>query len=95
MLYHRVRKGETLSSIAARYAVTAQDLKAWNTGMNPKIIAGQRLRVISDVAAAGTRSKHGKTKAVRTAHAISAKAASAKSAVGTGKALSALSARHL
>jgi membrane-bound lytic murein transglycosylase D len=86
-LYHRVRKGETLSSIASRYAVTAQDLKAWNSGMNPKIIAGQRLRVISDVASAGTRSKQRKTMAVRPAHAASKKAALAKPAAGTGKAL--------
>mgnify|MGYP003694122681 CR=1 FL=1 len=35
-LYHRVRKGETLSSIAAHYAVSAQELKGWNVGMNPK-----------------------------------------------------------
>jgi membrane-bound lytic murein transglycosylase D len=86
-LYHRVRKGETLSSIASRYAVTAQDLKAWNSGMNPKIITGQRLRVISDVASAETRSKQRRTKAVRPAHAASKKAASAKPAAGTGKAL--------
>src|ERR1700681_2934080 len=77
-LYHRVRKGETLSSIASRYAVTAQDLKAWNSGMNPKIIAGQRLRVISDVAAPGTRSKQRRTTSVRPAHAISKKGASPK-----------------
>jgi LysM repeat protein len=66
-LYHRVRKGETLSSIAAHYAVSAQELKGWNVGMNPKMIAGQRLRVISDIASAGTRSKQRRTKAVRPA----------------------------
>jgi membrane-bound lytic murein transglycosylase D len=85
-LYHRVRKGETLSSIAAHYAVTAQDLKAWNVGMSPKIIAGQRLRVISDVAPAGTRSRQRKSKAVRPAHAASKKAVAAKPAV-TGRIL--------
>jgi membrane-bound lytic murein transglycosylase D len=83
-LYHRVRNGETLSSIASRYAVTAQDLKAWNAG-NPKIIAGQRLRVISDVASTGTKQR--KAKSVRPAHAISKKAASPKPAAVKGQLL--------
>jgi membrane-bound lytic murein transglycosylase D len=46
--YHRVRKGETLTSIAARYDVSTQDLKAWNSGHVAKIVPGQRLRVVSD-----------------------------------------------
>jgi membrane-bound lytic murein transglycosylase D len=86
MLYHRVRKGETLSSIAAHYAVTAQDLKAWNVGMSPKLIAGQRLRVISDAAPVGASSKHRKSKAVRPAIAASRKSVVAKPAV-TGRLL--------
>jgi peptidoglycan lytic transglycosylase D len=86
MLYHRVRKGETLSSIAAHYAVTPQDLKAWNAGMSPKIIAGQRLRVISDAAPAGTRSKQRKSKAVRPTVAASKKPVLEKPAV-TGRLL--------
>jgi membrane-bound lytic murein transglycosylase D len=85
-LYHRVRKGETLSSIAARYAVTAQDLRAWNVGMSPKIIAGQRLRVLSDAAPAGTRSRQRKSKAIRPALAASKKAVAAKPA-GAGRIL--------
>ena len=91
-LYHRVRKGETLSSIAAHYAVSAQDLKGWNAGMNPKIIAGQRLRVISDIAPAGIRSKKRNSKAVRPAHAATRKAAPATPASVSGRALPA---RHL
>ena len=47
--YHRVRKGETLASIAARYDVSTQDLKGWNAGRAAKIVPGQRLRVVSDV----------------------------------------------
>jgi membrane-bound lytic murein transglycosylase D len=84
-LYHRVRKGETLSSIAAHYAVTAQDLKGWNAGMSPKIIAGQRLRVISDIAPAGSNSKARKSKAVRPTHAPARKAMPAKQPPATGK----------
>jgi len=90
-LYHRVRKGETLSTIAAHYAVTAQDLKGWNGG-NPKVVAGQQLRVISDTGAGATRSKPRKTKAVRPAHATGNKAVSVKPASSTAKALPA---KHL
>jgi len=86
-LYHRVRKGETLSSIAAHYAVTAQDLKGWNVGMSPKIIAGQRLRVISDIAPSGTRTKQRKNKAVRQAYTAGKRTAAPKPASGAGKAL--------
>jgi membrane-bound lytic murein transglycosylase D len=47
--YHRVRKGETLASIAARYDVSTQDLKGWNGGRATNIVPGQRLRVVSDL----------------------------------------------
>jgi membrane-bound lytic murein transglycosylase D len=87
LFYHRVRKGETLSSIAAHYAVTAQDLKSWNTGLNPTIVVGQRLRVISDIAPAGAKSKQAKSKAVRPVHAATRKTASAKPAADPEKAL--------
>jgi membrane-bound lytic murein transglycosylase D len=57
--YHRVRKGETMQSIAARYDVTAQELKSWNKSAGPSLVAGQRLRVVSDMApAAAKKSKH-------------------------------------
>ena len=46
--YHRVRKGETLASIAARYDVSTQELKGWNAGVAVKLTPGQRLRVVSD-----------------------------------------------
>lgn len=46
--YHRVRKGETLASIAARYDVSTQDLKGWNPGYSANVVPGQRLRVVSD-----------------------------------------------
>jgi LysM repeat protein len=58
--YHRVRKGETLASIAARYDVSTQDLKGWNAGHAAKIVPGQRLRVVSDVGQGqGKKSKRG------------------------------------
>ena len=85
-LYHRVRKGETLSSIAAHYAVTTQDLRGWNAGMSPKLAAGQRLRVISDNATGGSRLKQHKTRAVRPARPGARKAMVATPASGGGKA---------
>ena len=59
-LYHRVRKGDTLASIAARYDVSTQDLKSWNSGVAAKVVPGQRLRVVSD--AGPVRSKKPKHK---------------------------------
>jgi membrane-bound lytic murein transglycosylase D len=74
--YHRVRKGETLASIAARYDVTAQDLKAWNKSTGPSLVAGQKLRVVSDMGPVGAK----KSKHSRQGPAPSAKSAtSAKS----------------
>ena len=67
LLYHKVRKGETLTSIATHYAVTAQDIRSWNTGVGPSLAAGQRLRVISDLPAPGSKSKAKRSKAVRSA----------------------------
>ena len=60
-VYHRVGKGETLASIAARYDVSQQDLKSWNTGLTTKVVAGQRLRVVTDVGTStGTRTSRKK-----------------------------------
>lgn len=42
---HRVRKGETLWSIARRYHVTVDDLKRWNDLRNDDIHPGEELRV--------------------------------------------------
>jgi len=40
--YHKVRRGETLASIADRYGVEVEDLKAWNH-LHHKPVVGQRL----------------------------------------------------
>lgn len=60
--YHRVRKGETLTSIAARYDVSTQDLKAWNGANAAKIVPGQRLRVVSDSGPLPAKKRGGKTR---------------------------------
>jgi membrane-bound lytic murein transglycosylase D len=64
-IYHRVKKGETLASIAARYDVSTQDIKGWNAGVSSKPAAGQRLRVVSDVSP--VRSKKSKRSTTRAA----------------------------
>lgn len=47
---HRVKRGESLGTIARRHGVTVQDLRAWNSLKSNTILAGQNLRI----AAAGT-----------------------------------------
>jgi membrane-bound lytic murein transglycosylase D len=42
---HRVRRGETLGRIAARYGVTSAQLRAWNGLRNDTVSAGVPLRV--------------------------------------------------
>jgi membrane-bound lytic murein transglycosylase D len=44
--FHRVRRGETVSRIAARYHVSQRQLRAWNRlGTKSRLRAGQRLRI--------------------------------------------------
>ena len=76
-IYHRVKKGDTLASIAARYGVSAQDIKGWNTGVKPQLIVGQRLRMVSDVSPG--RSKKSK----RAATSRSAKSTPSKSSLSS------------
>ncbi len=42
-IYHKVKKGETLSHIAKKYGVTVTDLKAWNHLKKNKIVKGMTL----------------------------------------------------
>ena len=57
-VYHRVRKGESLQTIARRYGVAASDIKGWNPSMGGKLVVGQRLTLVSD--RAGLKAKRGK-----------------------------------
>jgi len=50
---HRVRKGETLGSIAKRYGVTVQDLRAWNSIKKNVIVPGQRLHIQASAPTSG------------------------------------------
>ncbi len=43
--FHRVRKGETLNSIAQKYGVSVSDLKQWNKINSNKILFGSQLKI--------------------------------------------------
>ena len=43
--YHKIGRGETLSTIARKYGVTVNQLKSWNGLSNTKINAGKRLKI--------------------------------------------------
>lgn len=45
LTYHKIRNGETLSTIARKYGVTVNQLKSWNGLRNTRISAGKRLKV--------------------------------------------------
>ena len=46
--YHRVRRGETLSGLAAEYGVSVSQLRAWNAlGAGDVVRSGRRLRVVA------------------------------------------------
>jgi membrane-bound lytic murein transglycosylase D len=75
---HRVRKGETLSSIALKYGIKISDLQYWNNiGKSTRINAGQKLVV-------NARAKKATTVAVAATTAATAKPAQT---ITTGKAL--------
>jgi len=48
--YYQVRRGDTLPGIAARYGVTATDVRRWNNMPQNAVKVGQQLRITSDVA---------------------------------------------
>ena len=58
--YYTAKRGDTLQRIAARYGVSAQELKSWNGLAKDSVAVGQRFRVTSDVvpvARSGGRTK--------------------------------------
>lgn len=66
---HRVRKGETLIGLAARFQVSVEDLRAWNHLESDHVRAGVRLRLDGEkVARAGT--SHEMEKPTRSARIV-------------------------
>ena len=55
--WHRVRRGETLVSIAHRYGVAAADLKRLNDLSGKSAAAGHRLRLHDKVSASSGKTK--------------------------------------
>ena len=47
-LYYTVRRGESVQMIAARYGVSAQDVRRWNNLTQNGVAVGKRLRIVSD-----------------------------------------------
>lgn len=43
--YHKIKSGETLSTIARKYRITVSKLKQWNNLRNNNITAGKRLKI--------------------------------------------------
>jgi membrane-bound lytic murein transglycosylase D len=76
--YYKVNKGDTLAAIAARFAVTTQDLTRWNDLGKRGLAVGQSLRITSDLAPNAATAKRASGTAGK------AKAAPAKTAPRTG-----------
>ena len=66
--YYRVKRGETLAGVAARYAVSPADLKRWNGLTTEQFAAGQTLRITSDFAPAAGKAKRAAGARPRSAH---------------------------
>ena len=47
-VYHRIRRGETLNSIAGKYNVSITALREWNDLSGNKIYAGRNLKIYTD-----------------------------------------------
>lgn len=45
--YHKVKRGETLNSIASRHRCTVKELKSWNRLKSNRIYANQRLKIFT------------------------------------------------
>ncbi len=57
-VYYQVRRGDTMSSIAARNHVSVGELRGWNNLVQNKVAVGQRLRIVSE-GPAGPQVHHG------------------------------------
>lgn len=44
-IYHKIKKGETLSTIAGKYSVSVKEIKRWNNLRRSNITAGKRLKI--------------------------------------------------
>ncbi|MCW5622466.1 MAG: transglycosylase SLT domain-containing protein [Burkholderiales bacterium] len=68
-MIYRVKRGDTLSSIARRHGVSIASLKAWNGLRNDRVQAGQRLNVQEPARASAGSSKAGAKRSSKQTHA--------------------------
>ncbi len=66
LIYYRIRRGESLYTIANRYGVDVNSLREWNNISGNRIFAGKRLKIYTDrsdryLAAAENNSSHSRT----------------------------------
>jgi len=64
-IYHTVKSGETLTSIAKRYGVAAEDMKRWNAGV--RFAPGVKVAVEVRAPAKKTKRAKGKSKTYKQA----------------------------
>jgi membrane-bound lytic murein transglycosylase D len=91
--YYRVKRGDSLTQVAARYGVTVDDLRRWNgLSASAALAPGQPLRVTSDLAPVASKARRGATRVGKApagkAKAVPTAAAKASSS-GSGRTQSA------
>ncbi len=79
--YYRVNRGDTLARIASRYDVSAQDIRRWNGLTQNSVVAGQRLRITSELAPNAGKAKRAGGKRILSTQAKTAPAKATTRAV--------------
>jgi membrane-bound lytic murein transglycosylase D len=80
--YYRVRRGDSMTAIASRYAVTTQEIRGWNSLPQNNVTVGQQLRITSDLAPNASKAKRSTGKRVLSTR--SKEPAKPKTATGNG-----------
>jgi membrane-bound lytic murein transglycosylase D len=74
--YYQVRRGDTINTVAARYSVTAAEIRQWNGMTQNAVQVGQKLRITSDLAPAA-KGRSGSRRGVATRGTAASKSAGA------------------
>ncbi len=82
--YYTVRRGDTLTEVAAHYGVTVSDLRRWNHLTRETVRTGQKLRVTSDVPTPRSARVHRRGHVPNVHHAASHHGVTAVRAAGGG-----------
>ncbi len=83
VIYHKVQKGQTLSSIASKYRVTVSDIKKWNNLKSNMIYVGQKLKIYTNTPAKSPTSTSSSTTASTSSEKSSQSQTSSSSNVTT------------